>query len=235
MELDIDQEGILGYGNDDCGFIYVPIPKNAHTTYKKFFAEKYGMDKPYLINIDTAKKSFKYKRLIVILRDPIKRWVSGTAQYFFQCPEKLEDPLMVDLIFKVVDFDHHVGRQTQILDLLDISRCIFFYQSPDLHKNISTFCKKYITDIAPDHQYKEYNIATEIPEKIKIIEKLSILINENSSYKQRLEEYYEKDIRLINDLLTTGRDWHYVVPYTLQSYTLPTYKLSTRLKFYGTD
>ena len=226
--------GVLGYGNNDSRLIYVPIPKNAHTTYKKFFADKYGMNTEYLLNRDIIKKSFRYNRFIVILRDPIERWVSGAAQYFFHDPARLDDDLIIDLIFKSVGFDDHVYRQIDILIMLDISRCVFFYQSPDLHKNISDFCTKHLVDIAPDYQYKELNVGINIPEKIKIVEKLNSLIKENASYKKRLEQYYQEDIRLINDLLTTGRNWHYDID-NIKTHNIPTYSISTRLKFYGTD
>jgi hypothetical protein len=230
MDLDIDQEGILGYGNDDCRFIYVPILKNAHTTYRNFFAGKYGMDTEYRINHFSVKNSLKDKRFIIILRDPIERWVSGAVECFYRKPEKLDDAFMLDLIFKAVGFDEHVGKQIDYLYYIDdITKCFFFYQSVNLHKNICTFCSKYLVEISNDYQYKEHNVAIETPGKKDLIEKLNFLIESNTSYKTNLKNYYTEDIALVNDLLTKGRNWQY----TKRDVKLvPAYR---RLNFYGTN
>jgi hypothetical protein len=70
------------------------------------------------------------KQIIVILRNPVTRWVSGIIQYLYgELSYETISNEVSDIIFSKIEFDDHTAPQTDFLVGIDdyLSKCIFFY------------------------------------------------------------------------------------------------------------
>ena len=119
-------------------YIYVNIPKNASSWMKNNFGgwfynfrtNKFYQNVPLSDSeIESILKNSKPPVYVIILRDPIDRWLSGAAQVFFECPP--DDPEFFmnysdNLIFNTVVFDEHTAPQTLFLKDIDLSRVVWF-------------------------------------------------------------------------------------------------------------
>jgi len=173
--------------------VYINIPKNASTWTKNFLIKHYGWD---TIDDYNNKRLLGTKK-IVILRDPIDRWISGLHHYFFLnkiTPSWSKD--FLDLCFNVLLFDEHTDHQVNYLNNLRTKDCIFFYVNESLKNNIRHFCDKqgWVKNSVNfnDIEYKNTNHINK--ENVK---KLKSLIENNPKYKEKLENFYKNDYSLI--------------------------------------
>ena len=109
----------------------VTIPKNCSTTLKDI-APELNWSKHY----DAANANAN--EYIVILRDPVKRWVSGAAEYLIRLllrdrPRQTEigdifkQPLFRKMLSDNAQFDMHTTPQAVFLQGLPLERTKFFY------------------------------------------------------------------------------------------------------------
>lgn len=158
----------------------------------------------------TLKKGLQAKKkYLVILRDPISRWITGFAQAFWGW-----DPthpnyyanLLPDLWFKQIHFDDHTRRQIDFLQGLDHESTTWFDCSQNLVQNVRDWMKgrfdHEIRDL-DDDQDNGYNVAargrqwpTNGITQQQIIDRVKTVIDQNPSYIQRLREFYQPDFDL---------------------------------------
>jgi hypothetical protein len=126
----------------NCGnnYIYVNIPKNASSWMK----EKFNRREYNYIN-DPIDATF-----IVVLRDPVSRWISGAAQAFVGCsPQSPYFFLNIgfNAIFDHVVIDEHTAPQTMFLDEINHDRTVWFNCDPNLIKNWKSWSSKKIVPV----------------------------------------------------------------------------------------
>ena len=200
---------------EDRGFIYgggqvspdhrkfiLFIPKNASTTIGKW-TYQYGWRANVVghENIDWN----RLKEMIIIIRDPRDRWISGMYQYLksyiLSCPhvigaEKfislyndLTERLLMDLLCR---FDDHVWPQHEYFDdlLPEIPKKFFMFDS-NLMKRLSDYLDIPEPDIWCNQTKND-------PEVVCIKDFLEQRLDKNIFLKNRLLEVYAKDYSIIN-------------------------------------
>lgn len=175
--------------------MYVYIPKNASSWTKsnlldwKWEFYNYHSDNLY------------HKHAIIVLRDPVERWLSGIAEYFFAKHQDF-DPAYVnkkflDLIFDRVAFDDHTEKQVLFLQNLNLTNATFFYCDKEYRTKFSHFLKskgmanKY-------HNYEFRHVTENDPIRSKFKKTFKQILDQNPKYLQQLKWYFEKDYQLIN-------------------------------------
>lgn len=121
-------------------WIYVPIPKCASTWTKDVWKPSRECD------FMTEQQSSAVSH-VVVLRDPVERWVSG----FAQC-QGGNDPrgqnhwqrLGWDWVFDTVIFDNHTEPQSSFLAGLDLDRVTWFRFGPDLERNMLSWFQDHL-------------------------------------------------------------------------------------------
>lgn len=203
-------------------YSYVPINKNASSWGLRIFTNL-GFQRHDIA--DNHAKSLD-KRFIVFLRDPVKRWKSGVAQWFFMTWEKkysyrtkLNDPIeldtyMLELLTTAVQIEAHTWPQTNWTKLLDPKKIIYFNIDHDnfshdfdhfLHtyvhipKNTLLKAKQKVEDekvITAKNNYALFGTEKN-PLKSYIMQQL----NKRLDYEQleRVRKFYQEDIELINN------------------------------------
>ena len=180
-------------------FVYVPIPKNS-SSYIGQMLLKNGWQVDNFLTTDLSKK-----KIIVLLRNPTDRWLSGMAQYL--CSTLLKNgrtssdiinnwnTVTQDLIFDRVIFDDHTEKQVYFINSIPRENCIFF----DSDKQPEQVMKNYLasqsidlnTDINLDRNQTQGNEHKEI-----LVNFLRSQIIENSNLADKLTNTYQEDLKL---------------------------------------
>ena len=138
-----------GLISPDEKYFYINIPKNNSSFIKN----------------ELSKLDWKFSSLddhpsaipIVILRDPLNRWISGIAEYLMMYhinvldhhgyyTEELGfqklfgDPLALNLLFTTVTFDDHTEKQTLFLQgIQNLNNVIWFKSDSDFSSTFNKF------------------------------------------------------------------------------------------------
>jgi len=200
-------------------YIYINIPKNASSWMKNNFGGWFynfrtnKFDQILPPEVEDLLKNPNPPVYVIILRDPIERWLSGAAQAFFECSP--DDPGFFmnysnDLIFNTIVFDEHTAPQTIFLKDVDLSRVVWFDCTDDLTDQIVTWSQdKFAIDPKPTSHYKEnaYKISKlNIPQRLDInplnwtmiqcIDALKHRLFSDPKHVKKLKEFYKDDYAL---------------------------------------
>jgi len=177
----------------DGDLMYVNIPKNASSWTKPnlldFGWEFYNY---HFDNVD--------KHALVVLRDPVERWLSGIAEYLtlYHTDFTIESREAVDLIFDRVCFDDHTEQQIKFIHGLDTDRCTFFRCDQYYREDFSTYLDEH-TMSNSFHKYEYQHVSKNSPERKRFQEIFSNEI-QNSKYLQQVKNFYEEDYRLMDSV-----------------------------------
>ena len=192
----------------DRDWVFVNIPKNASSWMIRAFGR--GREANYL---DTAQRPRHY---IVVLRDPVDRWISGFAQVQVGTTPWHSSHYQQrgwDSIFNQVIFDNHTEPQVSFLQGLDTEQITWLRFGADLARDVAAWSRCHIElDLQPlargeDNEYNlsEYSSAPvfrnprypyeEIPGPTMwdIQAQTHDAIESNPRYRDALEYVYRQD------------------------------------------
>ena len=192
------------YGNETLNAYYIPILKNAHTWGVEFFQENYNFKKLDELTLFNAPSDTS---IIVFLRDPIERWYSGIAQYFYMNmgldtnKDYILEDNMIKLVFSAVSLDGHTDLQVNSVLGLNTNNCVFFniddkkhfdfkFRNFLAHRKIG-FVKKNI----PPNNTSESNLF-----KKSIIDQLKFAAEKDPSLLWSVRRHYEQDLQFFGFL-----------------------------------
>jgi len=173
--------------SDHLKFTYVPIPKNA-SSYVTSKLLTLGWQENNFSDNATA---FENSKFLVILRDPIDRWLSGINQYFLLYHKDLkqlsEDAL--DLISTKIVFDDHTEKQIYYCNNLNLDQTVFFKFGPNLNASLTDFLSKYYCNTVFDYTTKNSYVTTIQHQFRKRLD---------TGMQDKLYRFYWQDYELIN-------------------------------------
>ncbi len=165
---------------------YVHIPKNASSFIKGCLIGCYGMWK----HSETLVPADEY---LIVLREPIERWVSGIAEYCFNSGNMLT----LEQALEQITFDDHTEKQIYFIKDVNLIRSTFLRVDENLRDNLERWLKQY--NYRTNIQIAlEYN--TSEGAKRDLINKFTEEINLNPAYLARLQEYFADDYKLYNSV-----------------------------------
>jgi len=182
--------------HQDTNLMYVNIPKNA-SSWTKPNLQDWGWE-----HFNYHTDNLYHKHALVVLRDPIQRWLSGIAQYMFLYHKDLNinfTPSFLDIIFDRIAFDDHTDRQILFLQKLNFDNCTFFWCNKRYRELFSTFLHNH----GMPNRYNKYeyqNVNNEIIERKRFFEFFSTTLYANPKYINNLKEYFVEDYQLINSV-----------------------------------
>jgi len=177
----------------DGDLMYVNIPKNASS-----------WTKPNLI--DLGWEFYNYhtdqldKHALVVLRDPVERWLSGIAEYLtlYHPTLAIDSMETLDIIFDRVCFDDHTEQQIKFIHGLDTDCCTFFRCDSYYREDFSTF----LDDHGIPNRYHKYefqHVSESSPDRRRFQEIFRAQL-EKSKYLTQIKNYYEEDYRLMDSV-----------------------------------
>ena len=198
---------------NDTDYIYVPLPKCASRYTMQILNYMCGWTETgnFLLN-----KELSEKKKIVVVRDPLERWLSGIVHHFH-----LRDIDMVDenvpYIFNQLVLDPHTELQVKYLEGLDTDQCVFFllddtYKDKLKHFIVNVLNKNYTfwNKRGEDNPYWGavtteknkllwHNTTDGKPHKKHNLTRLKNHID-NPEYMQRVQKYLAPDYAFIQSL-----------------------------------
>jgi hypothetical protein len=208
---------ILHMGVDNRPYVYVNIPKNASSWLKDQIDGT-------LFNYVTD--SIPDSTYIIVLRDPIERWISGAAQSFIGCSTE-DDYFFLNIgfnaIFDQILFDEHTAPQKAFLKDINFENVVWFRCDENLDTNWNNWAKDKITTATvhngrwhnednpynvsskgltpnqfPSQQDKSKNVAGWTQQRITNV--LREHLNTCPKHVEQLKWYYRKCYKLINSV-----------------------------------
>jgi len=208
--------------------IWVNIPKNASSWVKhhtpgflfNYHTQKFSENNEtnHDIDVSTLNPALQNARYVVILRDPINRWITGLAQYLQGYDGDSSHPLHIDnvdwdMIFDTVVFDGHTRSQCKFIKGIDHSKIIWLRCDHTLAKNYGTIMEQFTGTpfkITTEDQdlTNVFNITkkalpagtglfnTELQQNI--INRISEKLSSNPDYFYKLQSFYKKDYKLFH-------------------------------------
>lgn len=182
----------------DSDLMYVYIPKNASSWTKPNLLD-WGWE---FYNYHTDDLN---KHALVVLRDPVDRWLSGIAEYLtLYHKDRLISSDIAALIFDRVSFDDHTERQVKFLQGLDTDNCTFIKCDTDYRTNFSQFIGQRLGD-NKYYNYAYQHVSESCPSRSKFKRLFQELIDANPSYLDNVRNYYAEDYKLIEQIEFYGK------------------------------
>lgn len=191
-----DQSGVTQY--TDGKYVYVPILKNAHTWLTQIFRD--GLEWEPVEDV----KEVSHCKKIIVLRDPLERWVSAMATYLDFVEGLVQiDNSVLQLLCDGVFYDQHTLPQTLSLQGIDTEHCVFFYMTKnnsDFDTNIKRFISEKFKDI--DYSLFSKNDGNNKPKHKYYKEQFSRLLArlDGNVFHRKLYYAYLSDYRLLETL-----------------------------------
>jgi len=189
----MDKWAHLGHSLNECWWheplriAYVNIPKNASSYTKGCLM---GSDHTWV----SCHLPDDVREFLVVLRDPIDRWVSGMAQYQLNSNRP---NLSLEEIFETVTFDDHTELQTFFLQNVDFKHTTFLYVDSTFEAQLGSWMlgKGFITE----NILNNYEFANRASEDHRVFMKngLKEVLENNAQYVQKLRNHFAADYDLI--------------------------------------
>jgi hypothetical protein len=176
---------------------YVQIPKCASMWVRKYLDQIGQPVSDIWVFGNFAVDSLDEFQYIVILRDPIKRWLSNCP-----APRRIsnasKDQRSIDFIFdnlKSWQWDEHSAPQFDFVNGLDFSKVVFFYLDKHLSKNLQHFFEQqgFTNTVAPA-PINEQSQDTTTVESVSAWQKLL----EDPVNLERFKQAFAQDYKLID-------------------------------------
>ena len=175
--------------------MYVNIPKNASSWTKSVLLEQEWE----IYNYHTD--NLYHKHAIVVLREPVGRWLSGIAEYMYLYHRNLDSAhvsnMYFDLIFDKVAFDDHTEQQVLFLDGINLGNCTFFLCDSSYQQLFS----QYLDGHGMNNWYFKYDyqhVTENSIERFKFNQIFKKALEEKPKYLKQVTQYFRKDHNLIN-------------------------------------
>jgi len=181
--------------------MYIHIPKNA-SSWTKPNLKDWGWEFYNYHSDDLSSKT-----PLIVLRDPIDRWLSGIAEYLYLYHKDIDFAFagkpFFDLVFDKIAFDDHTEKQVYFIEGIDLTKCVFFKFGPDYREQFS----QYLNAQGMTNRYFNYNyqhVSDDSPERKRFKEIFREQIK-NSKYLEQVKNYFKQDYELIEQIQFYGR------------------------------
>lgn len=190
--------------SNDEQFIYIPIAKNA-STFTEFLLETV-CDWHY--DDYVSNKNLLNKHIIVILRDPLKRWMAGVVEHFSERNNPisgvdLNNNALLHYVFNQCALDVHTELQLNFLAGVDTENCTFIKLDNTYSRVLEDFIEyrlgKKISIWGKDVATK-YNKTVDKPFKQILLSYVKKYYDKNKEAQLGVLNYLRPDYDLINSL-----------------------------------
>ena len=180
----------------DENLMYVQIPKNASSWTKPNVKDLGWADFNYHYD------NFYKKHAIVVLRDPVDRWLSGICEYFtlYHADINVDEfnKSFYDLMMDQIALDDHTERQYLFIEGLSLKNITFFLCDTNYRIDFSNYLKQQgFNNKYNRYEYQHTTAGSDTRSKFKKI--FEPLLSE-SKYLNKVQDFYKKDYELMNSV-----------------------------------
>lgn len=193
------------YTQHDSELMYIPIEKNVTKVVGSMF-RKQGFQENNFYEIEKYNAS-----AVVILRDPVDRWVSGLIEYlllvYMDTKQSLNNitrhNLTPDKVFEQISFDAHTFPQSWFLQGLN-ARCDYIWFDENKKSQLIDTVSKYLVEHGHGTQMDlgEYAYTLDLvsAQKQQLTKMYKDFLAQDSTLLQKIKNFYAQDYKLINSV-----------------------------------
>ena len=186
--------------------IYVNIPKNASSWISLQFNQGINRDAENINYYDIV--DLTQCRFIVVLRDPLDRWIAGMTQMIYTEPATDLDGVANnmnidtfdwDLVMEKIEHDNHTQKQVDFIHDIPQDQIVWLKFDDQLKDNFINLMLSYGCDVEIKKSDKD-NITLKNSAKHSVIKKITDKLNQHPEYRQKIIDHYHEDYALINSV-----------------------------------
>ena len=178
----------------DSNLMYVNIPKCA-SSWTKPNLQDLGWEF-YNYHLD----NLYHKHALVVLRDPVERWLSGLCEYFTLYHENIDttqfNSAFYDLLMDQISLDDHTEKQVYFIEELNPNRCTFMMCDEDYRRNFTFWLRNQGFENA-DYSRYNYQHTTEGSAVRKKFKEIFTPLLDNPKYLEKVKQHFHLDYKLI--------------------------------------
>ena len=184
--------------------IYVNIPKNASSWISLQFNQGINHDAANINYHDIV--NLAQCQFIVILRDPLDRWISGMTQMIYTEPETDLDGVANnmnintfdwELGMEKIEYDNHTQKQVDFIYGIPHNQIVWLKFDDQLKDNFINLMLSYGCDVEIKKSDKD-NITLKNSAKHSVMAKIVSKLDQHIKYSQKTIDYYHEDYDLFN-------------------------------------
>lgn len=184
------------FSHQNTQLMYVNIPKNA-SSWTKPNLKDWGWE-----HFNYHFDNLYHKHAMVVLRDPVDRWLSGVCEYFSLYHSDIDtnefNKTFYDLIMDLIVLDDHTEQQHYFVEGLSFNNITFFLCDNNYRLHFSNFLQSQGFDNKYHrYEYQHTTAGSNIRSKFKKI--FEPLLSE-SKYLNKVQDFYKKDYELMNSV-----------------------------------
>jgi hypothetical protein len=184
--------------------IYVNIPKNASSWISLQFNQGVNHDAENINYYDIV--DLTQCQFIVILRDPLDRWIAGMTQIIYTEPETLADVsnnMHIDtfdwkLAMEKIEYDNHTQKQVDFIYGIPHNQIVWLKFDDQLKDNFNNLMLSYGCDIENKNRKGKDNITSKHSTKNSVMKKIVNKLDQHPEYRQKIINHYHEDYDLFN-------------------------------------
>jgi len=186
--------------------VYVNIPKNASSWISLQFNQGINRDAENINYYDIV--DLTQCRFIVVLRDPLDRWIAGMTQMIYTEPATDLDGVANnmnidtfdwDLVMEKIEHDNHTQKQVDFIHDIPQDQIVWLKFDDQLKDNFINLMLSYGCDVEIKKSDKD-NITLKNSAKHSVIKKITDKLNQHPEYRQKIIDHYHEDYALINSV-----------------------------------
>ena len=182
-------------------FCYFHIPKCASMWMRKYLSDmgEHHTDGDW-VECNFTRDHIDDFTKIIILRDPVKRWISALPFKDSVVSAVNNTPETFDSVFENLEdwlYDEHSARQTSFIAGLDLSNTVFFWCDQNLATNMEDFfVKRGFKNTQPPPPVNEHDDSIDTTDIIKAWQQ----VLSTPKYLDSFRKTFSKDYELINSV-----------------------------------
>jgi len=184
-------------------WFWINIPKNASCFTQTLFAHQLLWSPHNYFDMD-----IKDKIPIVVLRDPVERWISGVTEYVSLYHKNFNpyevNKQMLAWIFDRIAFDDHTESQIYFIQNIDLKKTVWFKCDINYENKLILWMQSVglvqPQFLVPECVKKFQNTTLSNANKKPIQEFFNQVVMKNSHYQNALKKYFQKDYDLMDQV-----------------------------------
>lgn len=195
------------------GLVYVHIPKNASCWVK------YHLDSAKAVGYNYYHQGFDAEKnlALVILRDPVERWISAMGQILVGNEPDWHmhiDNLDWNQITNEIIRNNHTQPQHEFFANIPHDRIVWFRCDDALKDHFNSFLRKYNFNIKflseENDVHNFFNVTKKVAEQVinnyktprqqEIVDKIVFKLNQHPEYRERIKNLYQQDYKFFNSV-----------------------------------
>ena len=202
-KIGFDNRGYCLVSPDE-SWVYIPITKNASSFTEYILKHKCDWRESNFI----AESKLTEKKILVVLRDPLDRWMTGVVEHFdrknsINSGVRLDNEHLLYYVFNQGALDEHSELQVNFLKGIEMGNCTFIKLEDNYTNLFQSFLKQNLVQKFSlwNRDYSsQYNDSASRPVKRVLLSYIKKYYNDNMKAQNNINIYLKPDVDFMSGL-----------------------------------